>query len=54
MKRHSIEPRDRIFVTGYENLCFAKNTAKNIGKSMSKYLSSKYSQKRMDHAKFTL
>ena len=26
MKRHSIEPRDHIFVTGYENLYFAKNT----------------------------
>ena len=54
MKRHSIEPRDHIFVTGYENLLFAKTTAKSIGKRMSKYLSSKYIQKRMDHAKFTL
>ena len=54
MKRHSIEPRDHIFVTGYENLYFAKNTAKIIGKSMSKDVISKYSQKSMDHAKFTL
>ena len=41
--RHSIEPRDRIYVKGYGFLSFAKN----IGKS----LSNKYSQKLLDGAK---
>ena len=35
--RHSIEPKDRIYVKGYGFLSFAKN--------MSKNLSNKYSQK---------
>ena len=37
--RHSIEPRDRIYVKGYGFLSFAKN------------LSNKYSQKIIDTAK---
>ena len=41
--RYSIEPRDRIHVKGYEFLSFAKN--------MSKSLSNKYEQKRLDSAK---
>ena len=41
--RYSIEPRDRIYVKGYEFLSFAKNIGKN--------LSGKYSQKRFDRAK---
>ena len=41
--RYSIEPRDRIHVKGYEFLSFAKN--------MSKNLSNKYEQKRLDSAK---
>ena len=41
--RYSIEPKDRIYVKGYEFLSFAKN----IGKS----LSSKYGQKLLDSAK---
>ena len=41
--RYSIEPRDRIYVKGYEFLSFAKN----IGKG----LSNKYSQKFFDSAK---
>ena len=41
--RHSIEPRDRIYITGYGFLSFAK--------SMGKNLSNKYGQKRLDSAK---
>ena len=41
--RHSIEPRDRIYVKGYGFLSFAKN--------MGKSLSSKYGQKLFDSAK---
>ena len=41
--RYSIEPRDRIYVKGYRFLSFAK--------SMSKSLSNKYGQKRLDSAK---
>ena len=55
---YSVEPRDRIFVKGYESLSFAKNMDKNNGKNISKSLSGKYSpgmlamcQKLLDHAK---
>ena len=41
--RYSIEPRDRIYVKGYEFLSFAK--------SMGKSLSNKYGQKLFDSAK---
>ena len=41
--RYRVEPRDRIYVKGYEFLPFAKN----IGKD----LSNKYSQKNIDTAK---
>ena len=41
--RYSIEPRDRIYVKGYEFLSFAKNIGKN--------LSNKYGQKLIDSAK---
>ena len=37
--KYSTEPRNRIFVKGYEFLCFAKNTDKDIVKY------SKYSKK---------
>ena len=49
--RYSVQPRDRIFVKGYEFLSFAKNMSKNIGKNKSKNLSGKYSHKLLDHAK---
>ena len=49
--RHSVQPRDRIFVKGYGFLFFAKNMGKNIGKNISKSMSVKYSQKLLDHAK---
>ena len=51
MTRYSVQPRDRIFIKGYEVLSFARNMSKNIGKSTSKNLSGKYRQKPLDHAK---
>ena len=51
MKRYSVQPRDKIFVKGHGILYFAENMGKNIGKNISKSLNSKYSQKRLDHAK---
>ena len=41
----------KIFVKGYGLLSFAKNMDINIGKKVSKSLSFKYSQKRLNHAK---
>ena len=43
IKKYSIEPRNRIYVTGYGFLSFAKN--------MGKILSNKYGQKLLDSAK---
>ena len=48
---YSVQPRDQIFVKGYEILSFTKNIIENIGKHISKNLSGKYSQKPLDHAK---
>ena len=47
MTRYSVQPRDWLFVKGYGLLWFAKNMGKNVSKS----LSSKYSQKLLDHSK---
>ena len=41
MTRYSIEPRDQIFVKGYEFFSFVKNTSENIGRNRSKNLTSK-------------
>ena len=41
------ELKDRVFVKDYRFLFFAKN----IGKNISRSLSSKYSLKRLDYAK---
>ena len=49
MTRYSVQRRDRIFVNGYRFLFLAKA----MGRSISKKLSSKYSQKLLDHAKQT-
>ena len=49
--RYSTEPGDWIFVKGYRFLSFAGNISKITGKKISKNLSSKYSQKHLDHAK---
>ena len=45
------QPRDRIFVNGYEFLSFTKNLSENIGKNIRKNLSGKYCQKLLDHDK---
>ena len=47
---YSIEPRDGDFLKEYKLLSSAKNMNKNIGKSLSKNVSSKYRQF-FDHAK---
>ena len=51
MMSHSVQPRDAKFVKGYGLFSFAKNIAKNIVKIINKNLTSKYSQKLLDHAK---
>ena len=45
MTCYSVHLRDRIFVKGYRFFPFDKYTSKNFGKN----LSSKYSQKCLDH-----
>ena len=45
MMRYSVQPRDRIYVKGYEFLFSARNMGRNIGNNISKNSSSKYSQK---------
>ena len=55
MTCYSFQPKDRIFVKGYDFFSFAKNICENISKSISKNVSKKFSQKRIDHAKhFTI
>ena len=49
--RYSAQPRDLIFVKGYEFLSFAKNMGKNIGKNISKILRGEYSWKLLDYTK---
>ena len=51
---YSVQPTDRIFVKGYGFLSFAKSMSKNIGKTISKRVSGKYSQERLDHARQSL
>ena len=51
MTRHSVQPRDRIFVKANGFLFFAKNIGKNISKNISINMSGKCSQKRLGHAK---
>ena len=46
-----MQPREIIFVKGYEVLSFGRNVGKNIGKNISKILSGKYRQKILDHGK---
>ena len=50
MTHYSVQPIDETFVKGYW-LSFAKNMGWNIGKNIRNILSSKYSQKLIDHAK---
>ena len=51
MMLYSIEPKDWVFVKVYGLLPFAKNMCKNIGKSITKNVSDKYSQKCLDFTK---
>ena len=51
MISYLIDPNDQAFVKGYGFLSLAKNMNKNIGKYRNKNLSSKYSQRLLDHAK---
>ena len=51
MTRYSVQWRDWIFVKGYGFLSFTRNMRKIIGKIIRKNIGSKYSQKRLDHAK---
>ena len=51
MTHYSVQPRNQIFVKGYEFLSFAKNIGKNVGKNTRKNFGSKCSPKRPDHAK---
>ena len=51
MIRYLIEPRDRIFLTGYGFLSFAKDIGKNICKKITKNLNTKYNKRLFDHAK---
>ena len=49
MTRYLVQPR--IFLKGYG--FFARNMGENIGKTINANLSSKYSQKLLDHAKLS-
>ena len=49
--RYSVQPRYRIFVKGCRFWYLAKTMGKNDDKNISKYLSGKYSQKIINHAK---
>ena len=51
MTHYSVSSAKRIFVKGYEFLCFTKKKGKNIGKKISKSWNCKYNQKLLDNAK---
>ena len=51
MTRYLVQPRDRIFVTGYRFLSFANSMGKKTGKNITKNLGNKYRQKFLDHTK---
>ena len=47
--RNVVQPRDRIFVKGFEFWSFAKNMGKRIDEKLSTSLSGKYSLKLVDN-----
>ena len=47
--RYSVQPRGQIFIKGYGFLSFDKTVCKKICKNKSKTLSSKCSEKLLDH-----
>ena len=51
MMRYSVQPRDQLFVKGYQFQFFTKNNGKNVFKNISKNMSSKYSLTVFDYAK---
>ena len=51
MTCYFVQQRDEIFVKGYRFLFLLKIWTKNGGKNKTKNLRSKYSRKRLDHAK---
>ena len=51
MVPYSILPKNWLFVKGYGVLLFARNMGKNIGKTLSRILGSKYSQKPFNDVK---
>ena len=50
MIRYSVQLTDQKFVKGHRFLSFTNILGKNIGRSISKNVSSKCSQKLLDHA----
>ena len=55
MTYYSVQPKDPIFVKGYDFFLLLKIYVKNISKCISKNVSKNFSQKRIDHAKhFTI
>ena len=51
MTHYSVQSRDQIFIKGYGFLNFAKAMGTNVSKNISIIISSKYNQKRFNHAK---
>ena len=51
MVPYSILPKNWLFVKGYGFLLFARNMGKNIGKTLSRILGSKYNQKPFNDVK---
>ena len=54
MTWYSVQPRETMFAKGYGFFSFPKNMGKNVvnvSENVSKNLSGKYSQKRLDYAK---
>ena len=51
MTQYLLQPRDQIFVKGYEFFSFARNMGRSIGENISKNVIDKYSQKRLYHGK---
>ena len=48
---YSVQPRYQIFAKSYGFFNFTRNVDKNVGKSIIKKSTNKYSQKIFDHAK---
>ena len=51
MTQYLLQPKDRIFVKGYEVFSFPRNMGRSIGENISKNVIDKYCQKRLYHVK---